>query len=262
MSSYSGRHAKLFDLFYSEKPYEQEASFVNSCIQRFQKNTTKRILELACGTGSHAIALEKSGYEIVATDYSRDMLATAKEKAAQISSRIDFRWQDMRNLELQDPPFDAIFCLFDSIGYVETNEALKQVFDGIYRHLRPEGLLLFEFWHAPAMLQSYEPLRVRRWSVPNKEILRLSETTLDCARQLAHVHYHVYELNTDGTYSYFDEIQTNRYFQVQEMSYWLLSNGFVPLKWYNGFHKDENISEQTWHVISVSRKSGNTVQNK
>ncbi|HWP46803.1 MAG TPA: class I SAM-dependent methyltransferase [Candidatus Limnocylindrales bacterium] len=259
MSSYIGRHAELYDIFYANKPYEAEAAFVDQCLQKYSIGKTRRLLELACGTGRHALALEKLGYKIVAVDYSVDMLACARRKITQVSSQVDFRWQDMRALNLPDDPFDAVICLFDSMGYVATNEALKQVLEGVYNHLRPNGLFVFEFWHAAAMLRSYDPVRIRRWSIPGGELLRISETNLKYPQQLSQVTYTVYELRDNGTYSSFKETQINRYFLVQEMAYWLSSSGFTPLKWFAGFTPDEQITEQTWHVVAVARKTPNSL---
>lgn len=254
MSSYIGRHAELYDTFYADKPYAEEAAFVHQCLQQYSVGTTRRLLELACGTGKHALALEKFGYEIVATDYSEDMLACARRKAAEVASSVDFRWQDMRSLNIADRPFDAVICLFDSIGYVETNEALMQVLQGVHRHLRPDGLFVFDFWHAVAMLRSHDPVRIRRWSTPEGELVRISETELDYAKQLARVTYTIYELRHDGTYISLKETQTNRYFLVQEMAGWLSSCGFTPVKWFAGFALDENITQQTWHIVAVARR--------
>ena len=260
MSSYIGRHAELYDLFYADKPYEKEALFVHECLQQYSVGRTQRLLELACGSGSHAFVLEKLGYEIVATDYSEDMLACAQRKAVKAGSSIGFRQQDMRTLDVGERSFDAVICLFDSIGYVETNEALMQVLQGVHRHLRPDGLFVFEFWHAAAMLRSYDPVRVRRWTTPEAEVVRVSETKLDHAKQLARVTYTIYELRNNGTYTKLEETQTNRFFLVQEMAGWLSCCGFVPVKWFSGFTPDENITEQTWHIVAVARKAGNPLE--
>ena len=101
--------------------------------------------------------------KIVATDYSEDMLQRAKQKAAEKSSSVEFQLQDMTQLAVSTELFDAVICLFDAIGYVQTNDALDKVFRGVHKHLRPNGLFIFEFWHAAAMLRHYDPVRVRRW---------------------------------------------------------------------------------------------------
>ena len=254
MSSYIGRYAELYDVFYADKPYEEEAAFVHQCLQKYGIGTTQSILELACGTGSHALALEKFGYQIVATDYSEDMLARARRKAAELGSSVDCQWQDMRTLDVAERPFEAVICLFDSIGYVKTNEAITRVLKEVHRHLCPDGLFIFEFWHAGAMLVGYEPVRVREWAMPEGKFIRISQTELDCAQQTATVQYSVYELRDDGTYDSFEETQVNRYFLIQEMAALLSSCDFTPLKWFSGFSDNEEIDENTWHVLAVARR--------
>jgi hypothetical protein len=104
------------------------------------------------------------------------------------------------------------------------------------------------------MLRSYDPVRVRHWPTPEGELVRISETELDCARQLARVTYTIYELRHDGTYTSLQETQANRYFLVQEMAGCLSSCGFAPVKWFAGFAPDENITEQTWHIVAIARR--------
>jgi SAM-dependent methyltransferase len=256
MSSYIGRHAELYDFFYADKPYADEALFVHRCLQRYGSATTNRLLELACGTGSHAFALAEFGYQILATDYSADMLEIARRKAHGRASAIEFRLQDMTQLADPELPYDAVVCLFDSIGYVATNEKISQVLRGVHGQLRDGGLFIFEFWHGAAMLRGYDPLRVRRWQTAQGELLRISETRLDCARQVSHVTYRIYEFKTGGIYSTLTETQVNRYFLLQEMAYWLTCAGFTPVKYFAGFTEDESINEDTWHVVAVARRDG------
>ena len=255
MTSYSGRHAELYDLFYADKPYEAEAAFVDQCLREYAGGPVNNLLEIACGTGTHALQLEKRGYQIVATDYSQDMLARARQKGEAAASQVDFRQQDMTRLDVAGRPFDAAYCLFDSIGYVATNESLRKVFRGVHEHLRAGGLFVFEFWHAAAMLRHYDPVRVRRWNKDETLVLRVSETTLDCANQLSKVVYSIYELKRDGSYSTLTETQVNRYFLLQEMRLWLASTGFEPVRWFAGFTNDETISDETWHIVGVARRA-------
>jgi SAM-dependent methyltransferase len=254
MNSYGGRHAELYDIFYKDKPYAKEAAYVHSCLQKFGNRPTGSVLEVACGTGSHAIELEKLGYTITASDYSDSMLEIARQKAARLSSHVEFYKQDMRSLDLQKGRFDAVICLFDSIGYVLTNEALRKTLQGIHHYLHTDGLFVFEFWNAGAMLRHCEPVRVRRWLTEKSEVVRISETTLDHSRQAAEVSYSIFELNNDGSYSRFKETQVVRYFLLQEMAAILNGNGFIPLKWFAGFTASEEITENTWHIVSVARK--------
>ena len=256
-SSYIGRHAQFYDFFYADKPYKKEAEFVHSCLQRYSLGPAKHILELACGTGTHSFLLEKKGYEVIAIDYSEDMLNRAREKAEVAGSRVDFRRQDMRTLDIPERPFDAVICLFDSIGYVATNENIKRVFSNVHTHLRDGGLFIFEFWHAGAMIRGYDPQRVRRFQTPQSEIVRISDTTIDYSEQLCYVSYTIIEMNANGTYQTLHETQINRFFLVKEMGLFLESAKLSPLEWFAGFQEERQIDEDVWHIVAVVRKDEN-----
>jgi ubiquinone/menaquinone biosynthesis C-methylase UbiE len=253
MVSYGGKHAEYYDIFYQDKPYSQEAAFVHDLFQKNAKGVSKRLLELACGTGRHAFELEKLGYDIVATDYSPDLLSVARGQAKQQKSQIDFRLQDMRELSLADEPFDGAYCLFDSIGYAQTNSAIQQVLKGVHRLVRVEGLFICEFWHAAAMLREYEPFRERRWKTADRELHRTSSTRLDVENQLAEVTYKITDTASDGSSTQLKETQVNRYFLVQEMAAFLENAGFAPLEWLPAF-SNEPITENTWHILAVARR--------
>jgi len=255
MSSYVGKHAEYYDTIYSDKPYTQEAAVVHACLQKHAGGKVTRLLELACGTGRHAFELEKLGYQIVATDYSKDLLAVAERKTKGQKSKVDFRLQDMRELSLPDQPFDAAYCLFDSIGYVQRNEAIQKVLAGVHRHLRKGGLFIFEFWHAAAMLRNYESRRERRWKTKSGELVRVSSTRLDVPNQLAEVIYQFEEIAIDGRKETFSETQVNRYFLVQEMALFLQGDGFEPLDWLVAFQPEQPITEDTWHILAIARRN-------
>jgi SAM-dependent methyltransferase len=260
MSSYVGWHAELYDLFYADKPYAAEAGFVADRLAEAGVPAGGRLLELACGTGRHALEFEGRGYEVVATDYSPDMLAVARRRKEERRARAEFVQADMRDLEplaSARAAFDAVVSLFDSIGYVETNEAIARVLGGAHRVLRPGGVLALEFWHAAAMLRAYDPVRVRRWRTERGEVVRISETSLDHQRQTATVRYTIMDFAAaDGSVRRLEEAQTNRYFLVQEMAGFLERAGFTPLRFCAGFDAHRPIDGDTWHVVAVARSHG------
>lgn len=253
MGSYLGKHAEYYDIFYRDKPYSEEAAFIADALKRHCAHKCKTLLELACGTGQHAFELEKMGYEITATDYSEDLLNVAKRKAKEKNSRVKFYKQDMRNLDFRGETFDAAYCLFDSIGYVQTNFAINQVLKCVRKHLGQKGIFIFEFWHAAAMVRNYEPLRERRWKTPDGEIRRVSKTRLDIPLQLAEVTYSI-DARKGREVDHLEEIQVNRYFMVQEMAHFLESNGFKTLQFLPAFAATAIIDENTWHILAIAEK--------
>ncbi len=254
MSSYGERHAALYDLFYADKPYESEATFVSDCLKEAGISPPARLLELACGTARHALAFEQRGFEVTGVDASSGMLACARARRDAAGSKVELVHQDMSGLDLPGQPADAATCLFDSIGYLQRNEAIGNALKAIGRHLRIGGIFVLEYWHAPAMLRGYEPVRVRRWSSAAREVVRISETTLAPAQGVASVSYDILEIQDGELACHIRETQTNRYFLVPEMELLLRQAGFEVLRHCNGFSNSGEIGLETWHVVTIARR--------
>jgi len=254
MTVYLGEYADLYDLFYAEKSYDQEVAVVDAVLRENAAGPSDRLLEVACGTGQHAVRFAARGWQVTGVDLSHDMLAKARTRPG--AEHVAFLEQDMRSLDVPGAPFDAVTCLFDSIGYAVTNEGISAALHGMRSHLRPDGLFVAEFWHAPPMLRSHDPVRVREWQTAGGRVVRVSRTRLDVVAQLAHVDYDVITLRPDGTYGEWKESHLNRYFLVQEMEMFLREAGLEPLRWLAGFDTAAAIDDSTWHVVVVARAAG------
>ena len=250
--NYTGKFSEIYDLFYAHKTYTQEADFVQAQLLNFSKKTAHKILELGCGTGTHSFHLEKKGHQIVAIDLSPDMINKAKIKAASIGSRVSFFAQDMSLLDQPARPFDAVICLFDSSCYITEKADFESLLARIHAHLTPSGLFIFEFWNAPAMIKHLDPIRLSRLQNGAETYLKLSEAELDYQRQLYKVNYTLYEVRANGTCQTYTEQHINRYYQIQEIAYFLSKTGFTPLKWFAGYSEDEIITGDTWNILCVA----------
>ena len=210
---------------------------------------------MACGTGNHSFFLEKYDYTIQAFDYSPDMIQRAQKKASLAASKVRFSVGDMRHASVFDEKYNVVLCLFDSIGYVQTNDSIKQVFSHVSNSLLPDGLFIMEFWHAAAMIKNYDPLRMRKFTLDNgNELLRISETKMDIAKQLCSVKYSLYEFQENNKYAFLEETQVNRFFLAGEMNSLLDGSGLEPIVMYDGYSESTVIDENTFHILMVCKK--------
>jgi SAM-dependent methyltransferase len=232
---------------------------VKSRFDEFGVPSNALLIDVACGTGRHALALAAHGYRVVGVDDSDDMLHQARESAARAVASIQFHRRDMRNIDMPQR-FDGATCLFDSIGYVKTTADVIQALRSIYEHLHPRALLVLEYWHAAAMLRGYDPVRIRRWRTTKSDVERISETVLRPSEQLADVHYTIHEFRDDGTSMTLTETHTNRYFLCEEMDLLLRTAGFEPLARYAGYDEKAPITEDTWHVVAVAKRPATSTQ--
>ncbi len=100
------------------------------------------VLDLACGTGRHAIELTRRGYKVVGFDLSLSMLARAADEAYDRSQKLNFVQGDMREMTFENS-FDGVYCWNTSFGFFE-EEKNAQVVQRVHKSLRPGGQFLLD----------------------------------------------------------------------------------------------------------------------
>ncbi|MEP6763395.1 MAG: class I SAM-dependent methyltransferase [Gemmatimonadaceae bacterium] len=102
-----------------------------------------RILDCPCGQGRHAHLLAETGYNVDGLDYSKDLLAVAKQRGT--GSNLRYTQGDMRKLPSKwSGRFDAVVDLFTSFGFFDDPADDRKVLAEFARVLKPGGLLV---WH-------------------------------------------------------------------------------------------------------------------
>lgn len=252
MTDYGDLHARYYDVIYAEKAYDEEAGFVDDRIRAYGAGGRGRLLDVACGTGRHCRAFARLGWDVVGVDRNPALLEHARVEAATGGVDVEFVEQDMRELAL-DGTFDAVTCLFDSIGYPVTIDGIRRTLQAIRRHLSPGGVVVIEFLNAVTFARAAEPLRVRRWSTPTgSTLMRVSETRLDTAEQTMEVAYSLLELRVDGTYSSWEEQQRNRVFTADEMRLLLEATGFEVRQIGSAYENEPVATGDAWHLLAVA----------
>jgi ubiquinone/menaquinone biosynthesis C-methylase UbiE len=103
----------------------------------------KKMLELACGTGTCSIYFAKRGYNVKGLDISASMLEIARKRASREEVDIEFFEAAMQDFNF-DETFDLVVCLFDSVNYILNKGELESCFNNTYKVLRKGGYFLFD----------------------------------------------------------------------------------------------------------------------
>lgn len=141
MSGY-GNFAAFYDALTEDVDYAAWTDYLLAVLERYGC-TASSVLDLACGSGSLSLPLAAKGMEVIGVDGSADMLAIAREKAAEAEMDILFLEQDMRCLDLYGT-VDAAVCLLDSLNHILHTEELAEVFRRLGLFIAPGGLLVFD----------------------------------------------------------------------------------------------------------------------
>jgi len=107
------------------------------------------IIDLACGTGTIALALARLGYDLTGIDPSPDMLSVAARKSGGGRNPM-WLCQSMQELDLNDTA-DAAVCCFDGVNYLDTPGGLRRALRRIRLFLKPRGVFLFDVITPQAM---------------------------------------------------------------------------------------------------------------
>ena len=120
----------------------QMARILPTVLERFGL-WPRKILDLACGEGTFAVAMANRGLRVTGVDLSPEMLEIARQRAAAAGVSVKFLRQDMRSLSLRGR-FDLVTCWFDSLNYLLEIEDLAQTFARVSRVLDDNGVFIFD----------------------------------------------------------------------------------------------------------------------
>jgi ubiquinone/menaquinone biosynthesis C-methylase UbiE len=137
---FAGSVPELYDTYLVPLIFEPYAA---DLAKRLRAQPTRRVLEIACGTGvvtrAVAASMERS-VEIVATDLNVAMLERAR--SIDIARPVEWRQADAMKLPFDDGSFDAVLCQFGAMFFPDKAKAFAEA----RRVLEPGGVFLFNVW--------------------------------------------------------------------------------------------------------------------
>jgi len=129
--------APWYDLLYGKRDYEGACRFFRDIFKKH--GDVKKVLDIGCGTGSHAKHLAEMGYTVTGIDKSKGMIDRARKKAPKAnfirSSIMDFKTEER---------FDAAIAISTVINCCTSIEKLQMMFRKVYALLESGGLFLFD----------------------------------------------------------------------------------------------------------------------
>ncbi|MBY8997127.1 MAG: class I SAM-dependent methyltransferase [Candidatus Thorarchaeota archaeon] len=103
----------------------------------------KHVLDLACGTGRHSVALALEGAVVVGVDNSEVMLSRAKENAAANSVSPKFILGEMAEFQsITTDQYDLVICLGNSLALLDNLNILENVLSSVYNSLKEDGVFI------------------------------------------------------------------------------------------------------------------------
>ncbi len=211
--------AELYDLIYASfKNYEAETDQLFELLSRARPGL-RTVLDVACGTAEHARLLaERRGLSIDGIDLDPTFVRIAQQKhpAGQ------FVVADMCDFHL-GRRYDAVMCLFSSIGYLRTIDRVTRAIACFREHLAPGGVIVVEPWFPPGVM-TYGYTSTDVGESGGLRVVRRARTEIDgrSSRLLFE-----YDITQNGETRHVSEVHELGLFTLDEMRGAFEGNGLV-----------------------------------
>jgi len=183
--------AAHYDLIYSTfKNYAGEVAQIASLLRQLNPEC-RTILDVACGTGEHARLLAVQGFIVDGLDLDPAFVRIAQQK----HPLGRFFQADMSDFHLPYR-YDAVLCLFSSIGYLKTLDRVRRALTCFREHLAPGGVLLIEPWFPPDVL---DPKRVSTNVGEAKGVRVTRVTRVEIEDNISRLHFDYEITDSNGT---------------------------------------------------------------
>ncbi len=141
--------ASIYDYFVNwEGRLAYELPFLEKQLHTLGEDPSQiRVMDTACGTGHHAIALANLGFQVSGSDLFPEMVGLADANAKAAGKQVAFRTAGFGRISEtfgQPGEFDAVLCLGNSLPHVDSNEDLKNTLRDFKDLLCSGGMLLVQ----------------------------------------------------------------------------------------------------------------------
>lgn len=257
MTVFGGEYASLYDALYFDKDYSAECDLLEAQFGLLNR-PVRRVLDLGCGTGRHAVELAARGYEVVGVDLSLPMLERARSRAAAAGlepRRIEFLHGDIRTVDAPGT-FDAAIAMFAVLGYLRTDADLSAALSNASRHVALDGLVAFDVWYGPAVLSERPSSRSRLIETGEGMVERRATASLNRQDHTCAVTYELIAQAGEGSRAVIGrEVHEMRYYFNEDIQRAMATAG-LDLQMISAWPDVERpASAASWNAFVTARRS-------
>ncbi|MEA9412128.1 class I SAM-dependent methyltransferase [Flavobacterium sp. PL02] len=145
-----------YHILYKDRNYREAQIFMDNLTHYLNLPEKANVLDLACGKGRHSIYLNQLGFNVLGADLSENSIAEASKNS---NETLHFKVHDMR--EPFEEKFDAIFNLFTSFGYFESDDDNLTTLKAIKASLSEYGFAVIDFMNVTQVIETLVPEEIK-----------------------------------------------------------------------------------------------------
>lgn len=251
MKCFDKNYSLVYDYLYDKKNYTKEFNLIKKIIKKYLSKPTS-LLDLGCGTGVYSNLMTKLKLHVVGVDRSSEMLNIAKKKFKK-NKKLSFIKSDLVKMKLKKK-FDIISALFHILSYHTSNKKIDQFFSVTNKHLKKNGILIFDFWYEDGVYKLQSPFKVREFENKTFKLVRITISKwFKNIDQIFDIHKLTVLNKKSKKILEFKEIHKMRYFKLNTIKKKLKQNNFEFLKSLD-LQNGKPVSEKSWGALIVAKK--------
>ena len=228
-----------YHILYSNRDYTEAENFITQLTAELQLPKNSEIIDLACGKGRHSVFLNKLGYKVLGLDLSKKSIEHNRQFE---NENLQFAVHDMRD-KVNHQPVDAVFNLFTSFGYFDSQDDDRKVFKSVSDVLKTDGYFVLDYLN-----ENY----VRNKMVSEAEINR-GGIDFKISKKIENQHI-VKEIKftADGQdFNFFEKVKLHTPDSIQKYAE---DNGFERVKIWGDYQLNDFDAEVSPRCINLFRK--------
>ena len=228
---------------------QAEQDMLSHWLQRYPFTS---VLDVACGTGLHSIALKKLGVEVVGVDNSPEMLSQAEQNAR--LQKVGIKWltapmQDVKNYLKQS--FDGLLCLGNSLPHLLSEDDLRRTLQSFYAVLNAGGRVVIQMLNYSRILRDRERI-VHISQEGDKQFIRFYDFIDPLIR------FNLLTFHWQQQKALHQLISTELYpYRLEELEQPLQEVGFTNLEYFGNMQFATFDDRQSTNLVMVAEKPKN-----
>ncbi len=232
---------------YYDRIFPLEATKVTFLAEEFGRVKAHSVLDVACGTGTYALALAEKGFAAWGTDLSPEMIRQAKQKAERQKLPVRFPVGDMREPGTLGIVFDGLFCIGNSLAHLLAEDELRHALAAMRETLRPGGAAVFQIVNFDRILDCGDtPL-----PVIERDKLRFVRIYKPVSAELLHFYSRLAVKTDDGAEEDYENTIALRPIRRKDLEQYLRAAGFDSLTSYGDFKRSPYTYDAPAVIVSA-----------
>jgi SAM-dependent methyltransferase len=199
------------------------------------------ILDIGCAFGRHSIELAQRGYSVVGVDPSQAMIEASRQASSGMDKPPQFVQVSAEDYQT-DQYFDAVMCLFTTLGQIEGDQDNHRLVGQAANLLKPGGYFIVEVPHCKWLIKNLKTNEEFQTPESNTVIERSYNTEDSIVTE-------IFTIETPAERRVF--LLRYRIFDIMELEQLLRSSGLKVINTYGGY-QDVPLDKESPVIVMFS----------